>query len=166
MPALLHFFPFLPRWGHKAAKYLISITLGHFHWDAEHYSWNYLKICRINAIFFGQLLLCCSRWEWELSVVKKVEGRWQKLIPIYSSSWEKGPAAFLLFSPSADKVQFWSGCVNMLEFARDQLPWTSCFQLLTAQGIAAWQICSLSPSISLPSICLWDSHAQFASLWS
>lgn len=112
------------------------------------------------------LFLCCSKWEWELSVARKVEGRWQKLIPIYSSFWEKGPADFPLFPPSADKILFWSWCVNTLEFAREQLQQTSCFRFLKAQGIAAWQFCTLSPSVFLPPICLWDSRAQFASLWS
>lgn len=110
------------RWGNEAAKCLISIMLRHFHLDAEHFfSWSDFKICRINAIFLWRLFLCCSKWEWELSVAKKVDGRWQKLIPMYSFSWEKGPADFLLFLPSADKMQFWSWCVSMLEFARDQL---------------------------------------------
>lgn len=149
--------------------------LGHFHLDAEHlFSCNYFKICRINAswvcvfffFFLWWLFLCCSKWEGELLVMKKVEGRWQNLIPIYSFSWGKCPAGFLLFPPSADKMLFWSWCINTLEFARDQLLRTSRFQLLKAQGIAAWQICTLSPSVFLPSICLWDSHAQFASLWS
>lgn len=161
-------FYLLPRWDNRVAKYLISIMLGHFHLDAEHFSWNDFKICRINAIFFfvWWLFLCCSKWEWELSVARKVEGRWQKLIPIYSSFWEKGPADFPLFPPSADKILFWSWCVNTLEFAREQLQQTSCFRFLKAQGIAAWQFCTLSPSVFLPPICLWDSRAQFASLWS
>lgn len=45
-------FYLLPRWDNRVAKYLISIMLGHFHLDAEHFSWNDFKICRINAIFF------------------------------------------------------------------------------------------------------------------
>lgn len=45
-------FYLLPRWDNRVAKYLISIMLGRFHLDAEHFSWNDFKICRINAIFF------------------------------------------------------------------------------------------------------------------
>lgn len=40
----------LPRWNNTVAKYLISVMLGYFHLDAEHFSWNDFKICRINAI--------------------------------------------------------------------------------------------------------------------
>lgn len=140
-------FYLLPRWDNRVAKYLISIMLGHFHLDAEHFSWNDFKICRINAIFFfvWWLFLCCSKWEWELSVAREVEGRWQKLIPIYSSFWEKGPADFPLFPPSADKILFWSCCVNTLEFAREQLQQTSCFRFFKSP----WH-CSLTVLYSVP----------------